>query len=124
MNSRPILAAAHWTQLPQRSNHCQVQVLISLNFVFDASLVPETCPNGFIDTRELNKQASEESRYRTSNEVMLHMYDSRLSGSDSISFEGIRILVPPVSRRVLLYCKQPEVAAKQNSRAIRLARAL
>jgi hypothetical protein len=35
-------------------------LLMSPDCVFDASLVSETCPNGFVDSRELNKQVSEE----------------------------------------------------------------
>ena len=44
----------------------EAELLISLDCVFDASLVPETCPNRFVDSRELTRQVSGESDYLTS----------------------------------------------------------
>jgi hypothetical protein len=40
------------------------QLLISRNCVFDASLVPQTCPDGFSDSRKLINQVYGESCYR------------------------------------------------------------
>jgi hypothetical protein len=40
---------------------CRFWLLTSPDCVFDASLVPKTCPNGFVDSGELNKQVSGES---------------------------------------------------------------
>jgi hypothetical protein len=39
-----------------------------VNRVFDASLVPETCRDLFVDSKELINKFFEESRYQTSSE--------------------------------------------------------
>jgi hypothetical protein len=42
------------------------QILVSPNCVFDASLVPETCLDRFVDLKGFTQQVYGESGYRTS----------------------------------------------------------
>jgi hypothetical protein len=48
------------------------QLLVSPNCVFDASLVPETCLDRFVDLKGFTQQVYGESRYRRC-EVILHL---------------------------------------------------
>jgi hypothetical protein len=52
------------------------QVLIRHNCVFDASLVPETCPNGFVDSRELINQVYGESCSRKLARPKIPLYEN------------------------------------------------
>jgi hypothetical protein len=55
------------------------QVLISPNRVFDASLVPKTCLDSFVDLKGLIKQVSGESRSRTLARPEIPLTENNLS---------------------------------------------
>src|ERR1700680_4439703 len=54
----------HWERIASRGRPAFSSHLISPDCVFDASLVPETCLERFVDSKELINQVSGESHYR------------------------------------------------------------